>query len=85
MEVKIVSIIDNFMSKVIDLNEKEKEETILFLAETLLNDNYEFLKKISPKVQNIVLPFLTSVAIKGNEEKMERGEKSETNKNNIAK
>jgi len=68
-------IIDDFMSQVVDLDEKGKEEVILFLAEALVNDNYEFLKHISPKVQNIVLPFLTSVAIKGNEEKMKGGEK----------
>ena len=60
-----MSIIDNFMSQVIDLNEKEKEETILFLAEALVSENYDFLKSISPKVQNTVLPFLTSIAIKG--------------------
>lgn len=60
-----MSIIDDFMSKVVDLNEKEKEETILFLAEALIDHNYEFLKLISPKVQNIVLPFLTSIAIRG--------------------
>lgn len=59
-----MSIIDNFMSTVIDLNEKEKEETILFLAEALINDNYEFLKQISAKVQDIVLPFLTAVNVK---------------------
>ena len=61
-----MSIIDDFMSKVIDFDEKEKEETILFLAEALVNDNFEFLKSISPKVQNIVLPFLTDIAVKGN-------------------
>ena len=60
-----MSIIDKFMSKVVDLDEKEKEETILFLAEALVNDNFEFLKSISPKVQNIVLPFLTSISRKG--------------------
>ena len=60
-----MTIIDNLMSQVIDFNEKEKEETILFLAEALVNDNFEFLKHISPKVQNIVLPFLTGVAIRG--------------------
>ena len=38
-------LVNNFMSKVANLNEKEKEETILFLAEALVNDNYEFLKK----------------------------------------
>ena len=62
----MTTIIDKFMSKVVDLDEKEKEETILFLAEALVNDNYEFLKSMSPKVQNIVLPFLTGVAIRGN-------------------
>ena len=64
-----MGLIDDFMSKVIDLDEKEKEETILFLAESLINDNFGFLKHISPQVQNIVLPFLTAIAIKGNEEK----------------
>ena len=68
-----MSVIDNFMSKVIDLDEKGKEEVILFLAEALINDNYDFLKSISPKVQNIVLPFLTSVAIKGNKERVKKG------------
>ena len=70
-----MGLIDNFMSKVIDLDEKEKEETILFLAESLINDNFGFLKHISPKVQNIILPFLTSIAVKGNKEKMKGGEK----------
>ena len=67
---KNVSIIDDFMSQVISFTEKEKEETIMFLAEALINDNYEFLKLISPKVQNIVLPFLTNIAIRGNEKKI---------------
>lgn len=61
-------IIDDFISKVIDLTEKEKEETILFLAEALISDNYEFLKQISPKVQDIVLPFLTAVSVKSLED-----------------
>lgn len=69
-----MSIIDDFMSKVIDLDEKEKEETILFLAKALLMDgSFKFLKLISPKVQNIVLPFLTSVAVKGNERIIKKG------------
>lgn len=58
-----MSVIDDLMSKVIDLDEKEKEETILFLAEALINDNYEFLKRISPKVQMIVLPFLSNLVL----------------------
>lgn len=69
-----MSIIDNFMSRVVDLDEKEKEETVLFLAEALANDNFEFLKSISPKVQNIVLPFLSDLAVKANEKMIkERG------------
>ena len=74
-----MSLVDDFMSQVIDLDEKEKEETILFLAEALTSENFEFLKHISPKVQNIVLPFLTAIAIKGG------GEKSEVNSDTITK
>ena len=70
-----MSTLDDFMAQVIDLDEKEKDETILFLAEALINDNYEFLKQISPKVQNIVLPFLIDVSIKGNEEKIKEESK----------
>ena len=52
------------MSQIIDLDEKEKEETILFLAKAILceRDN-DFIKKISKKVLLIVLPFLTDVAM----------------------
>ena len=64
-----MSLVDDFLSQVVDLTEKEKEETILFLAEALINNNYEFLKHISPKVQNIVIPFLTNIAIKEGGEK----------------
>ena len=58
-----MSIIDNFMSKVIDLDEKEKEEVILFLAEALLCVNPSVVKNVSIKVSVIVLPFLTDVAV----------------------
>ncbi len=68
-----MSIIDDFMSKVIDLDEKEKEETILFLSEALINDNHEFLKKISPKVQFMVLQFLTTVEQKSQKEMEKKG------------
>lgn len=69
-----MSTIDDFMLKVIDLEEKEKEEIILFLAEAILMGNsYKFLKNISPKVNNIVLPFLTSVSIKINERIIKKG------------
>jgi len=59
-----LSTIDNFMSQVIDLNEKEKEETILFLAKALLceKDN-DFVKKVSQKVLLVVLPFLTNIIL----------------------
>lgn len=67
-----MSVIDNFMSQVVDLTEKEKEEVILFLAEALISDNYEFLKIISPKVQDIVLPFLISINIKGGRENVKK-------------
>ena len=50
------------MSKVIDLDEKEKEETILFLAKAHLGGETDFVKNISTKVTLIVLPFLTNVA-----------------------
>lgn len=73
-----MSIVDDFMSQVIGLTEKEKEETILFLAEALINDNYEFLKLISPKVQNIVPPFLISINIKKGGEKIEIDKKDIT-------
>ena len=52
------------MSQVIDFNEKEKEETILFLAEALICENPQVVKKISDKVHLIVLPFLVDVATK---------------------
>ena len=42
-------IIDDFMSKVVDLNEKEKEETILFLAESLICENPGAIKKLPIK------------------------------------
>lgn len=59
-----MSIIDDFMSKVIDFNEKEKEETILFLANALVQGEPKaVVRSISPKVMFIVLPFLTNVAI----------------------
>ena len=71
-----MSILDDFMSQVIDLDEKEKEETILFLAKALLceKDN-EFIKKVSPKVLLVILPFLADVAI--NIIKKKGGEKVE--------
>lgn len=53
------------MSKVIDLDEKEKEEVILFLANALLYPKFtNHLKNISVKVHLVMLPFLTDVAMK---------------------
>ena len=58
--VKKVSQIDDFMSKVVDLDEKEKEETILFLANALSwGKAIDFIGGISDKVMFLVLPFLT--------------------------
>ena len=46
------------MSKVIDLDEKEKEEVILFLASALIcNKDTAFLKTISKKVIKILTQF----------------------------
>jgi len=45
-----MSIIDDFMSKVVDLNEKEKVETILFLAESLIYENPGVIKRTSDKI-----------------------------------
>ena len=60
-----MSVIDDFMSKVIDLDEKEKEEVILFLANALLYPKFtDHLKNISVKVHLVMLPFLTDVAMK---------------------
>jgi hypothetical protein len=72
---KKLGLVDEFMSQVVDLTEKEKEQTILFLAEALINDNYEFLKLISPKVQDIVLPFLTRVEVESWEKRKKGGKK----------
>jgi len=75
-----MSIIDNFMSEVIDLNETEKEETILFLAKALLCDkDADFVRKTSQKVMLTVLPFLVDVATEHIRIKIEKegGEKIE--------
>ena len=64
-----MSIVDNFMAQVIDLDEKEKEETILFLAKALLCDkDSDFVRNVSKKVMLVVLPFLVDV-LKNNLEK----------------
>lgn len=79
-----MSIVDDFMSQVIDLDEKEKEETILFLAKALLCEkDASFVRKTSKKVMLVVLPFLTDVATnmikeKGGE-KVEVGRESKNN------
>jgi len=75
-----MSMIDDFMSKVIDLDEKEKEETILFLANALpCGKAIDFIGGISHKVMFIVLPFLTDIAIESIKNKeMKGGEKVES-------
>lgn len=71
-----MSILDNFMSRVVDLDEKEKEEVILFLAAAHVNSSPDFLKHISEKVRRIIMPFLfDSLAEK--KKKSEGGEKVE--------
>jgi len=79
-----VSIIDNFMSKVIDLDEREKEEVILFLAEALLCPrDIKHLLNVSNKVHLIMLPFLLDVAMdvlkKKGGEKVGTGKRFENN------
>ena len=71
-----MSIIDDFMSQVIDLNEKEKEEVILFLAEALVCGDPNFIRNVSKKVTKIVLPFLVDVLMDRFKEK--GGEKVES-------
>ncbi len=70
-----MSIIDDFMSEVIDFDEKEKEETILFLANaTLCNPDSSFLKFISEKVTNV----LTSFVVDALKERSKGGEENGT-------
>ena len=74
-----MSIIDNFMSQVVDLDEKEKEETILFLASALQCGDPHVVKNISRKVTMLVMPFLLNVLLKGLARKeKEGGEKVES-------
>ena len=72
-----MSGIDDFMSQVVDLNETEKEQTILFLASALACGNPSFIRNVSKKVTKIVLPFLVDVLKEGLERKIEGGEKVE--------
>ena len=73
-----MSILDNFMSQVVDLDEKEKEQTILFLATALVCGDPSFIRNVSKKVTKIVLPFLVDVLKEGLERKIEGGEKVES-------
>ena len=71
-----MSIIDKFMSEVIDFNEKEKEETILFLATAVTCGDPKIVRNISNKVNMVVMPFLVNVLLKGlAKEESEGGEK----------
>lgn len=58
-----MSRIDDFMSQIIDLDEKEKEEAILFLATALVCGDPATIKNISMKVTSIVMPFLIDVLL----------------------
>jgi hypothetical protein len=81
-----MSMIDNFMSQVIDLNETEKEETILFLATALVCGDPATIKNISRKVTLIVMPFLVDVLlykIKENDKGGERFERAKKIRNGI--
>ena len=69
-----MSIIDDFMSQVIDLDEKEKKETILFLANALFcGKAIDFIGGISDKVMLIVLPFLVDAAVESIKNKEMKG------------
>lgn len=68
-----MSVIDNLMSQVIDFNEKEKEETILFLATALDCGNPKIVRNISNKVNMAVMPFLVNVLLKGLAKKESEG------------
>lgn len=73
-----MSQIDDFMSQVVDLNETEKEQAILFLANALACGDPSFVRNVSKKVIKIVLPFLVDVLKEGLERKIEGGEKVES-------
>ena len=73
-----MSQIDDFMSKIIEMSETEKEETILFLANALIGGKADFIGGISNKVMFIVLPFLADAAVESIKNKeMKGGEKVE--------
>jgi len=77
--VKKLSQIDDFMSEVIDLTEKEKEEVILFLASAVASLDAEIVKNVSRKVQIIVMPFLVEVLMKKLKKDIKGGEKVGSN------
>ena len=68
-----MSQIDDFMSKIIEMSEIEKDETILFLATALECGDPHIVKNISRKVTYIVMPFLMNVML----EKLKRLENKE--------
>ena len=69
-----MSQIDDFMSKVIDLTETEKEEVIKYLAGAL-SSNLDIQSQPSKNVLVIILPFMCSCLVKN--VKAEGGEKDE--------
>ena len=74
-----MSQIDDFMSKIIEMSETEKEETILFLATALACGDPHVVKSVSKKVTYVVMPFLMEIMLKTLEkEEMKGGEKVES-------
>ena len=68
---------DDFMSQVVDLNETEKEEVILFLATALQCGDPHVVDKISKKIAILVMPFLVDTLVKELKKEEEGGENIE--------
>ena len=69
-----MSVIDDFMSKVIDLNETEKEEVIILLANALIRGEPKLVaKSVSMKVMATVLPFMTDAVMEEISVRMKKG------------
>lgn len=70
----MTTIIDDFMSKVIDLNETEKEEVIILLANALIRGEPKLVaKSVSMKVMATVLPFMTDAVMEEISVRMKEG------------
>ena len=75
-----MSRIDDFMSKVIDLTETEKEEVIKYLA-SALSGNIDIYSRPSNNVLVVILPFMSDCLVKNI--KAEGGEKVNVNERTI--